>query len=102
MENIKEDYIQMSEVYNALNDYILPHIEKVKKFNAYQINTFFDIGKTITNKLEKDALYAYKKLPKETKLTLRNKYEQNKAVLNNYCMHKTTTYIDSVIEYLDY
>ena len=102
MENIKEDYIQMTEVYNALNDYILPHIEKVKNFNAYQINTFFDIGKTITNKLEKDALYAYKKLPKEEKLILRSRYEQNKAVLNNYCMYKTTTYIDTVIEYLDY
>ena len=102
MESIKEDYIQMTEVYNALNDYILPHIEKVKKFNAYQINTFFDIGKTITNKLEKDALYAYKKLPKDEKLILRSRYEQNKAVLNNYCMYKTSTYIDFVIEYLDY
>ena len=102
MENIKEDYIQMTEVYNALNDYILPHIEKVKKFNAYQINTFFDIGKTITNKLEKDDLYAYKKLPKEEKLILRNRYEQNKNVLNNSCMYETTTYIDRVIEYLDY
>lgn len=102
MENNNEDYIKMTEVYNALNDYILPHIENVKNFNTHQINMFFDIGTTITNKLELEALNVYKKLPTETKITLRNRYEQNKAILNNSCMYETTTYIDSVIEYLDY
>lgn len=102
MENNNEDYIKMTEVYNALNDYILPHIEKVKTFNTHQINMFFDIGTTLTNKLEREALNVYEKLPKETKLVLRNRYEQNKNVLNNSCMYETTTYIDRVIEYLDY
>ena len=83
MENIENDYLQMYEVYKALNEHILPHI-KIKKFNANQINKFFDIGNTITNKLEKDALSVYEKLHKETKCNLKNRYEQNNAVLNNY------------------
>lgn len=102
MENNNEDYIQMTEVYNALNDYILPHIENVKTFNTHQINMFFDIGTTLTNKLEREALNVYEKLPKETKLVLRNRYEQNKTVSNNNCMYETPTYIDGIIEYLDY
>ena len=102
MENNNEEYIKMTEVYNALNDYILPHIENVKTFNTHQINMFFDIGTTLTNKLETEALNVYKKLPKEEKLILRNRYEQNKTVSNNNCMYETTTYIDRVIEYLDY
>ena len=107
MENIKSDYLQMYEIYKALNEHILPHIKKVKIFNAYQINKFFDIGNTITNKLEKDALSVYEKLPKETKCDLKNRYEQNNDVLNNYYCHmwrmcKPISYIDRCINYLYY
>ena len=101
MENIENDYLQMYEIYKALNEHILPHI-KIKKFNANQINKFFDIGNTITNKLEKDALSVYEKLHKETKCNLKNRYEQNNAVLNNYYWRrgKLISYIDRCIDYL--
>ena len=104
MENIKDDYFQMYELYKVLNDYILPHINNNTKlkYDIFQISTVFDFGKTLFDKIKNDALSVYKNLPKKTKTSLRRKDEQTFTVLNNYCHNTIITSIEYDIEFLHY
>ena len=104
MENIKDDYFQMYELYKVLNDYILPHINNNTKlkYDIFQISTVFDFGKTLFDKIKNDALSVYKNLPKKTKTSLKRKDEQIFTVLNNYCHNNIITSIEYDIEFLHY
>ena len=104
MENIKSEYLQMHELYNVLNDYIIPHInnDTKLKYDIFQISNVFDFGKTLIDKIKNHALSVYKNLPKNTKTSLKYKYEQTRAVLNNYCHKHFITSIEYDIEFLHY
>ena len=104
MENIKDDYFQMYEFYNVLNDYIIPHINNNTKlkYDIFQISTVFDFGKTLIDKIKKDAVSVYKNLPKNTKTSLKYKDEKTLSILNNYSHNHIITSIEYDIEFLNY
>ena len=93
---IKEDYLQMYEVYSALNSDIMKHINGNEPLFMSQIDSIIEKGRSIMNKLEKRALNVYNMIPKKTKETLfKNDIQTRNTCLKGLC--RVTNYIECIL-----
>lgn len=93
---IKEDYLQMYEVYNALNSDIMNHINGNEPLLMNQIDSIIEKGRSIMNKLENRALNVYRMIPKKTKDTL---FENDIQIRNTYLkgLYRVPNYIECIL-----
>ena len=107
MENIENDYLQMYEVYNDLQKFIIPHINEEKPLFKFKIDDIIKFAKLHLRTIEQKAHNVHDMLPKETRRILDYKDKQARAVVNDYindvtyCYDKTG-YYEKNIMYLQY
>lgn len=107
MENIENDYLQMYEVYNDLQNFIIPHINEEKPLFKFKIDEIIKFAQLHLRTIEQRAHNVHDMLPKETKRILDYKDKQARDVVNNYindvtyCYDKNG-YYEKNIMYLQY
>ena len=96
-------YIKIFRLYKDMQDSLIPHINEEKTLYKFEIeNIITQNAIEITDELGKNALYIYRRLPKDIKTSL--KYE-NKKISENLAKLKwnnKTAYIDKKIAFLHY
>ena len=83
MENIENDYLQMYEVYNDLQKFIIPHINEEKPLFKFKIDEIIKFAKSLLRTIEQKARNVHDMLPRETKRILNEKDKQIRAVVND-------------------
>ena len=105
MENIENDYLQMYEVYNDLQKFIIPHINEEKPLFKFKIDEIIKFAKSLLRAIEKRAYDVHNMLPKETKHILDYKDKQIRAVVNDkyeiICYNSASYYANNIL-YLQY
>ena len=107
MENIENDYLQMYEVYNDIQNFIIPHINEEKPLFKFKIDDIIKFAKLHLRTIEQKAHNVHDMLPKETRRILNEKDKQARAVVNDYindvtyCYDKTGYYAKNIL-YLQY
>ena len=107
MENIENDYLQMYEVYNDLQNFIIPHINEEKPLFKFKIDEIIKFAQLHLRTIEQRAHNVHDMLPKETRRILNEKDKQARDVVNNYindvtyCYDKTGYYAKNIL-YLKY
>lgn len=103
MENIENDYLQMYEVYNDLQKFIIPHINEEKPLFKFKIDEIIKFAKSLLRTIEQKARDVHDMLPKETRRILNEKDKQIRAVVNDYindvtyCYDKTGYYEKNIM-----
>ena len=103
MENIENDYLQMYEVYNDLQKFIIPHINEEKPLFKFKIDEIIKFAKSLLRTIEQKARNVHDMLPKETRRILNEKDKQIRAVVNDYindvtyCYDKTGYYEKNIM-----
>ena len=83
MENIENDYLQMYEVYNDLQKFIIPHINEEKPLFKFKIDDIIKFAKSLLRTIEQKAHNVHDMLPRETRRILNDKDKQIRAVVND-------------------
>ena len=96
-------YIKIYRLYKDMQDSLIPHINEEKTLYKFEIeNRIMQNALEITEEISKEALYVYRKLPKDIKTSL--KYEKDKIFENLAKLewNDETAYIDKKIAFLHY
>ena len=101
MEDIKDDYLLMIEVYHDLNESLIPHINEEKPLLKFKIDEIINFAKSLLKTIERRAHNVHDMLPRETKRTLDYKDKQARAVVNDYIDDSTGYYTKNLL-YLQY
>ena len=101
MEDIKDDYILMIEVYHDLNESLIPHINEEKPLFKFKIDEIIKFAKSLLRTIEIRAYNVHNMLPKETKSTLNCKDKQARAVVDDY-IDDSIPYYEKNVMYLQY
>ena len=83
MENIENDYLQMYEVYNDLQKFIIPHINEEKSLFKFKIDEIIKFARLTLSTIERRARDVHDMLPKEARRILNEKDKQIRAVVND-------------------
>ena len=110
MENIENDYLQMYEVYNDLQKFIIPHINEEKPLFKFKIDDIIKFAKLHLRTIEQKAHNVHDMLPKETRRILNEKDKQIRAVVNDKyeitgyysASYNSASYYEKNIMYLQY
>ena len=102
MENIKSDYLQMLDVYKALNDIVNKPIDNTNTLNKLYVNNLVESGRYLTDSLGRLALDVYEELPRNMKDTLFYEKKRIYDKLAEEGWHNAPTYIDRKLEFIYY
>ena len=110
MEDIKDDYILMIEVYHDLNESLIPHINEEKPLFKFKIDEIIKFAKSLLRTIEQKARNVHDMLPKETRRILNEKDKQIRAVVNDKyeitgyssASYNSASYYESNILYLQH
>ena len=100
MEDIKDDYILMIEVYHDLNESLIPHINEEKPLFKFKIDEIINFAKSLLKTIERRAHNVHDMLPRETKHILNEKDKQIRAVVDD--KYEIADYYTKNLLYLQY
>ena len=102
MENIKSYYLQMLDVYKALNDLVNKPIDNTNTLDKLYVNNLVESGRYLTDSLGKLALDVYEELPRHMKDTLFYEKKRIYDKLVEEGWNNAPTYIDKKLEFVYY
>ena len=102
MENIEYYYLQMLDVYKALNDIVNQPIDNTNTLNKLYVSNLVDSGRYLADSIGRLALYVHDELPRNMKDFLFYEKKRIYDKLVEEGLDRATTYIDKKLIFVYY
>ena len=102
MENIENYYLQMYEIYKALNDIVNQPIDNTNTLNKLYVNNLVDSGRYLADSLGRWALYVHDELPRNMKDIIFYEKKRIYDKLVEEGLDNAPTYIDKKLVFVYY